>query len=88
MIRALMPLSIAALVAACASSSGSTSDAGRAARPNVVVVFVDDLGAGELGCYGQQHIQTPHIDSIARAGVRFNSAYTGSRSAPPLAASC
>ncbi len=78
MIRALVPLSIAAFAAACASSSASTSDASRAARPNVVVVFVDDLGAGELGCYGQQHIQTPRIDSIARAGVRFNSAYTGS----------
>ena len=78
MIRAFMPLSIAAFAVACASTSASDRDADRAAQPNVVVVFVDDLGAGELGCYGQRHIQTPHIDSIARDGVRFNSAYTGS----------
>ncbi len=48
------------------------------ARPNVVVIYVDDLGAGELGCYGQEHIRTPNIDSIAAAGVRFTSAYSGS----------
>ncbi|MEM9801561.1 MAG: arylsulfatase [Planctomycetota bacterium] len=48
------------------------------ARPNVVVVFVDDLGVGELGCYGQERIRTPHIDSISANGVRFTNAYTGS----------
>lgn len=44
----------------------------------MIVIYVDDLGAGELGCYGQKHIRTPHIDSIASAGVRFTSAYSGS----------
>jgi len=46
--------------------------------PNVVLIFVDDLGAGEVGCYGQEHIRTPHIDSIAQQGVRFTNAYAGS----------
>ena len=40
-------------------------------RPNVIVVLADDLSAGEVGCYGQQRIRTPHIDALARDGVRL-----------------
>ena len=46
-----------------------------AERPNVVIFLVDDLGYGELGCQGNEEIPTPHIDSIARAGVRFTDGY-------------
>ena len=76
MTRATPHLVLAALAAACAAPS--TQAPAGSTGPNVVVIFVDDLGAGELGCYGQRHIQTPRIDAIARAGVRFSSAYTGS----------
>ena len=78
MTRAQSLLAFTALLAACASSPPVDRGSGDAARPNVVVVFVDDLGAGELGCYGQQHIETPRIDSIAERGVRFTNGYTGS----------
>ena len=78
----LSAAAVTALVAACASTgseAGGSRSAGAApSRPNVVLVFVDDLGAGELGCYGQEHIRTPHIDSIAARGVRFTQGYTGS----------
>ena len=43
--------------------------------PNVVVLLADDLGYGELGCQGNSEIPTPHIDGIARRGVRFTSGY-------------
>jgi arylsulfatase A-like enzyme len=43
--------------------------------PNIVVLFADDLGYGELGCQGNSEIPTPHIDSIAQNGVRFTDAY-------------
>ena len=68
------PLLTALLLGACAGPAVPGDAAGAAARraPNVVLVYVDDLGAGELGCYGQELIKTPHIDSIAAAGVRFN----------------
>lgn len=46
--------------------------------PNVVYVLADDLGWGELGCYGQQKIRTPHIDRIAAEGMRFLRHYSGS----------
>ncbi len=44
-------------------------------RPNIVVLVADDLGYGELGCQGNPQIPTPHIDSIAAAGVRFTDGY-------------
>lgn len=44
-------------------------------KPNIVILLADDLGYGELGCQGNPEIPTPHIDSIARAGVRFTNGY-------------
>ena len=44
-------------------------------KPNVVIVFTDDQGYGDLGCYGSQTIRTPRIDQLAREGTRFTSFY-------------
>ena len=46
-------------------------------RPNIVFLIADDLGCGDLGCYGQQKIRTPNIDSLATGGMRFTSFYSG-----------
>ena len=46
-----------------------------AARPNVVFIIADDLGYGELGCYGGPDIPTPHLDALAAGGVRFTNGY-------------
>jgi arylsulfatase A-like enzyme len=48
-----------------------------ATPPNVIVILADDLGYGDLGCYGQEKIQTPNLDRMAREGVRFTRFYTG-----------
>ena len=53
-------------------------------RPNIIFVVADDLGYGELGCFGGKDIPTPHIDSLARNGVRFTNGYV---TAPFCAAS-
>jgi arylsulfatase B len=45
------------------------------ARPNIVILFADDLGYGELGCQGNPQIPTPHIDQLARGGIRFVHGY-------------
>ncbi len=52
-------------------------------RPNVVLVLADDLGYGDLGCYGQKRIQTPNLDKMAAEGVRFSQAYAGSTVCAP-----
>lgn len=49
-----------------------------AARPNIVLILCDDLGWGELGCYGQTKIPTPNIDRLAAEGLRFTTFYSGS----------
>src|SRR4051794_33071051 len=56
------------------SRSGSASGH----RPNVLVILGDDLGWADLSSYGAPHIKTPHLDSLARQGVRFTNAYSGS----------
>jgi len=44
-------------------------------RPNLVLIFVDDLGYGDIGCYGAKKIRTPNIDRLAREGMRFTDFY-------------
>ena len=46
-----------------------------AAPPNIVVIFTDDQGYGDLGCYGAKDLSTPHIDQLAKDGVRFTQFY-------------
>jgi arylsulfatase A len=56
---------------------------GAAERPNVVVFLADDLGYGDLGCYGHPRIQTPHLDAFARQGVRLTRCYSASAVCSP-----
>ncbi len=46
-------------------------------KPNVIYIYADDLGYGELGSYGQTKIKTPHLDKMAAEGMRFTQHYTG-----------
>jgi len=46
-------------------------------RPNIIFIMADDLGYGDLGCYGQKQIKTPNIDQFAKQGLRFTQAYAG-----------
>ena len=53
------------------------------ARPNVLVIYADDLGYGDLSCYGAQQVQTPHIDRLAAEGIRFTNAYATAATSTP-----
>ena len=57
------------------------------ARPNIIYIMCDDMGYGDLGCYGQQLISTPNIDRMAAEGMRFTQAYAGSPVSAPSRAS-
>ena len=50
----------------------------KAVKPNIIYIMCDDMGYGDLGCYGQPFINTPHIDQMASEGMRFTQAYAGS----------
>jgi len=56
-----------------------------AAPPNILLIYADDLGPGLLGCYGQQTIETPHIDRLAQQGLRFTDFYGANVCAPARA---
>ncbi|MBE7490030.1 sulfatase-like hydrolase/transferase [bacterium] len=55
----------------------------RATKPNIVLILADDLGYGDLGCYGQKMIPTPCLDQMAAEGLRFTSCYAGSTVCAP-----
>jgi len=57
--------------------------AAAADRPNLIWIMADDLGYGELGCYGQQVIATPHLDQMAKEGLRFTHFYAGATVCAP-----
>ena len=52
-------------------------------RPNIIFILADDLGYGDLGCYGQQKIETPNIDALVKSGVRFSQFYAGTTVCAP-----
>ncbi|HKK61970.1 MAG TPA: sulfatase-like hydrolase/transferase, partial [Bacteroidales bacterium] len=68
-------------VSAC---SGKTNGEGElTAKPNIVLIVADDLGFGDLGCYGATKIETPTIDKLANEGVKFSRAYASSSVCSP-----
>src|SRR5262249_13150191 len=52
-------------------------------RPCIIFILADDLGYGDLGCYGQTKIKTPNLDRLAAEGMRFTSCYAGSTVCAP-----
>jgi len=48
---------------------------GDAQKPNLLLILTDDMGYGDLGCYGGKDIPTPNLDRLAAQGTRFTSAY-------------
>lgn len=61
----------------CASAISQTQ------KPNIIYILADDLGYGELGCYGQEKIETPNIDQLAREGIQFTQHYSGAPVSAP-----
>ncbi len=55
----------------------------RPAKPNIVIIFADDLGYGDLGCYGSPVIRTPHLDRMAAEGLRFTDFYSAGEVCTP-----
>jgi len=72
----------AATLASCAGGAGKVSP-GSAQNPNVVLIVADDLGYGDLSCYGMTRIQTPNVDGVARDGLRFTRAHAVASTSTP-----
>lgn len=77
-------LLLAGLITACTGKS-SEQKSGKtiADKPNIVFILVDDLSYGDIGCFGQELIQTPNIDLLATEGMKFTQAYAGNAVCAP-----
>ncbi len=79
----ILAASLAAFISlgfvACADAAGKQ----KTKKPNIIFILADDLGYGDVGCYGQEKIKTPNIDKLAKQGMRFTQAYAGSTVCAP-----
>ena len=71
------------VIAAVFAASGNTTAAEPTQKPDVIFVLSDDLAQGDVGCYGQKLIKTPHLDAMGREGTRFTQAYCGTSVCAP-----
>jgi hypothetical protein len=71
------------LFLAMASLGASAAKSSQPSCPNIVFILADDLGYGEVGCFGQKVIQTPNLDRMAREGMRFTQFYAGTTVCAP-----
>ena len=89
--RRLLGAGLGAVGAAAAGCALQQSKEARAAgapssparKPNLIFILADDLGYGDVGCYGQKRIKTPTLDRLAAEGMRFTQAYAGSTVCAP-----
>ena len=75
--------SILCLGAVASTDSPTDRSVIKVEKPNIIFIMVDDLGYGQLGCYGQEKIKTPNIDKMAREGMLFTDFYAGNSVCAP-----
>jgi len=75
----ILPVSLL-LLAACQSGKTGTTEL---QQPNIIYILADDLGYGDLSCYGQKLFKTPNIDQLAESGIKFTQHYSGSTVCAP-----
>ena len=71
------------LLLACFATAGLQAAEQPMARPNIVIILADDLGWGDLGCYGHPSIRTPNLDRMAAEGMRFTDFYSAAEVCTP-----
>ena len=85
--RILLALSlITSVCSAQEPKAGATVPIVEGSKPNIVIIFTDDQGYADLGCYGNQKNKTPRMDQLAREGTRFTSFYAQSVCGPSRSA--
>lgn len=78
-VNIILPSSVL-LFAACQNQPQQKTES---LKPNIVYILADDLGYGDLSCYGQSHFETPNIDKLAQNGLKFTQHYSGSTVSAP-----
>ena len=76
-------LSLASLPGALCAQEAVSENSDQGARPNVVIIYADDLGYGDLGCYGAIGVETPNVDRLSNNGLRFTNAHAVASTSTP-----
>lgn len=76
-------LSAVVLAGLFACSAKQKNSAGDVIKPNLMVIYIDDLGYGDVSCYGATNIKTPNIDNLASTGIRFTNGHSSSATCTP-----
>jgi arylsulfatase A-like enzyme len=80
--RSFLAVLLIAVMFGC-SSKQNNAENNAANKTNVVIIYIDDLGYGDVGCYGATEIKTPNIDNLAETGIRFTNGHSSSASCTP-----
>ncbi len=80
---AMVLLMLSTMTMATPAQAAEDANRKQASKPNIVFVLADDLGYGDLGCFGQKKIRTPHIDRLAAEGLRLIQHYSGNAVCAP-----
>ena len=78
-----LPLGAMVALASCSSSNTKNTDELMGERPNVLLIYADDIGYGDLSCYGTSSVRTPHVDKLASEGIRFTNAHCAAATSTP-----
>ena len=79
LISGVLILMMSYMISGCTGSGSGSA----VLKPNIIFIMADDLGYGDLGCYGQEKFSTPHLDRLASEGIRFTRHYSGSTVCAP-----
>ena len=71
-----LPVALGALLLAPLAALGGLGES-KEKQPNIIFILADDLGYGDLGCFGQKVLKTPRLDEMAAQGMRFTQFYAG-----------
>ena len=72
-----------AILAPLTSATAKEKSADNNERPNVILIVADDLGYGDLGCYGAKDVKTPNVDRLAKNGIRFLNSHAAAATSTP-----
>jgi arylsulfatase A-like enzyme len=71
------------MISSAVSQTVVAANKAKSEKPNIIFIIADDMGYGDLACYGNKTVKTPHIDQLAHDGLRFTQAYAGSAVSSP-----